>query len=486
MGQSIRGRRKGQHGRHGKASIGEGRSTQALPPVLNLRDNEVDASSNDPTQSPNVGLDYTMDDANEAHRSVDIEGLISTVLTMGQSIRGRRKGRRGRCGNVSLGEGRGTQAQPSVLNLRDNEVDTSSNDPTQSPNVGLDDRMDDASEAHRGVDIEDMPTRKRGRGPAKGTEFERLRKFGKIPLNIKDGQRGPSCENYNVFSGRVTTIVRLHANMRHASWTMVDKEEKDELINHVRADFVLDWTQSSHRECVTNTLARKYNAFHYILRKVYLGYETHEAALSGGTTLVEKPVWEALCERWSSQGFKKLSKRNRKNRQKQQINHTGGRKSFVRIMEEKHEQAPNLVAFYKEVHWSKKKGRFISETAEHNYNLMVERLNERDLDENVDEAANAVFKEVLGQRSGYARGLGYSVTPEPSLSLRNNRDYQRISKENEKNKINADLYKSQLEALKTELHEFRSQFQDFEKQMNTRLTELQSQRESHKETPVDV
>ncbi|KAF5477589.1 hypothetical protein F2P56_004211 [Juglans regia] len=423
MGQSIRGRRKGRRGRYGKALIGEGRGTQAQPPVLNLRDTEVDTSSNDPTQSPNVGLDYIMDDANEAHRSVDIEGLISTVLTMGQSIRGRRKGGRGRYGKVSIGEGRGTQAQPPVLNLRDNEVDTSSNDPTQSLNVGLVDIMDDANEAHRGVDIEDMPTRKRGRGPAKGTEFERLRKFGKIPLNIKDGQRGPSCENYNVFSGRVTTIVRLHANMRHASWTMVDKEEKDELIDRVRADFVLDWTQSSHRECVTNTLARKYNAFHYLLRKVYLGYETHEAALSGGTTLVEKPVWEVLCERWSSQGFK---------------------------------------------------------------NLMVERLKERDLDENDNEAANAVFKEVLGQRSGYARGLGYSVTPEPSLSLRNNRDYQRISKENEKNKINADLYKSQLEALKTDLLEFRNQFQDFEKQMNTRLTELQSQRESHKETPVDV
>ncbi|XP_042980213.1 uncharacterized protein LOC122310386 [Carya illinoinensis] len=150
----------------------------------------------------------------------------------------------------------------------------------------------------------DLPTRKRGRGPAKDTLFERVQKFEKIPLNIKDGQRGPSCENYNIFSGRVRSIVRLHANMRYASWKQVSKEEKEELIDGVRADFILDWTQSSHRECVINALHRKYNAFHYLLCKQYLGYSSHEAALSGGTTWVEKPVWEYLCGLWSGEPFK--------------------------------------------------------------------------------------------------------------------------------------------------------------------------------------
>ncbi|XP_042975529.1 uncharacterized protein LOC122307003 isoform X2 [Carya illinoinensis] len=479
MVQSVRGRREGRGGRYRKLSIDEGRGAQAQPPLLHLRDNVVDISSDDSIQSPNVGLDDTIDDGNAAHRNVDIEGDNVVDISSDDSTQSL---------NVGLDDTMddGNAAHRSVDIEGDNVVDISSDDSTQSPNVGLDDTMDDDNAAHRRVEIEDMATRKRGRGPAKGTEFERLHKLGKIPLNIKDGQRGPSCENYAIFSGRVTMIVRLHANMRHASWTMVGKEEKDDLIDRVRADFVLDWTQSSHRECVTNTLARKYNAFHCQLHKVYLGYATHEEALSGGTSWVEKPVWEVLCERWSSQGFKELSKRNRKNRQKQLVNHTGGRKSFVRIMEEKCKQAPNLVAFYKEVHWSKKKSRFITETAEHNYNLMVERLNERDLNENIDEAANAVFKEVLGQRSGYARGLGYSVTPESSLSLRNNKDYQRISEENEKNKNRADLYKSKLEALKTGLLEFRKWFQDYEKRMNSRLTKLDSLRESHKETPVDV
>ncbi|KAF5443097.1 hypothetical protein F2P56_035685 [Juglans regia] len=167
---------------------------------------------------------------------------------------------------------------------------------TNSSGSEEDHALPDDSTSDSNDDSTELPTRKCGRGPAKDTLFERVRKFGKIPLNIKDGQRGLSCENYNIFSGRVTMIVRLHANMRHASWKAVEKEEKYELVERVRADFILDWTQSSHRECVTNALARKYNAFHYLLRKQYLGYATHEAALFGGTTWMEKSVWEHLCE----------------------------------------------------------------------------------------------------------------------------------------------------------------------------------------------
>lgn len=35
---------------------------------------------------------------------------------------------------------------------------------------------------------------------------------------------------------------------------------------------------------------------------------------------------------------------------------------------------------------------------------MMERLNKKDLEEDVDEAADAIFKDVLGFRSRYAQG----------------------------------------------------------------------------------
>ncbi|XP_042957265.1 uncharacterized protein LOC122292810 isoform X2 [Carya illinoinensis] len=130
-----------------------------------------------------------------------------------------------------------------------------------------------------------------------------------------------------------------------------------------------------------------------------------------------------------------MSKRNQKNRQKQKVNYIGGRKSFVRILEEMNEQDPNLIRFYKEVHWSRKKGCFITDTAEHNYKLMLERLDETEVNtENNNEKCNAAFKEVLGHRSGYAKELGHSVIPEPSIALHKNRDYLRIVEENERNK----------------------------------------------------
>ncbi|KAG7945405.1 hypothetical protein I3843_03G242000 [Carya illinoinensis] len=400
-------------------------------------------------------------------------------------VRGRLPGRYGRGGHT-------TRLHHGPPLLRDTEADVVIGDSTQPPNVGVaEPSFDEANIASRIVSTNartDAPSRKRGRGPAKDTLFDRVRKFGQIPLNIKDGQRGPSCENYNLFSGRVTTIVRLHANMMHASWKAVPKEEKEELIDRVKADFKLDWTQSSHRECVTNAVARKYNGFHYLLRKQYIRYGSKEAALSGGTSWVEKPVWEHLCRMWSTEEFEKMSKRNQKNRQKQNVNHTGGRKPFVRILEEMNEEDPNLIQFYREVHWSRKKGCFITGQAEQNYKLMLERLDETEVNtENNNEKCNAAFKEVLGYKAGYATGLGHSVIPEASIALRKNRDYVRIVEENERNKNEAHMYKSQLEVLRDELHSFKNQFKDYQSTMNNRVADLEcNQRESHQETNMDA
>ncbi|KAG6676837.1 hypothetical protein I3842_15G170500 [Carya illinoinensis] len=49
-----------------------------------------------------------------------------------------------------------------------------------------------------------------------------------------------------------------HVDMRHASWSYVPRDEKQELIDRVRADFVLDWTRDNHREIVVTHLADKY------------------------------------------------------------------------------------------------------------------------------------------------------------------------------------------------------------------------------------
>ncbi|KAF5470762.1 hypothetical protein F2P56_011253 [Juglans regia] len=62
-----------------------------------------------------------------------------------------------------------------------------------------------------------------------------------------------------------------------------------------------------------------------------------------------------------------MSKLNKENRDKLKTNHTSGRKSFVRVMEEKRSTTTNLVEFYKEVLWSRSKDKFMTSTTEELY-----------------------------------------------------------------------------------------------------------------------
>lgn len=420
---------------------------------------------------------------------------------MWHSVKGGRRGRGGHSrAESSARSWKDAQGLPLRRNLHDKEA-TFSNESTQavaaatfsneSTQVVAVEPVQESTVVAQGgegnISTDIVPAiKKRGRGPARGTQFDRLRKVGKIPLVIKDGHRGPSCEHASIFTGRVTWIVKVYADMRHASWSCVPEEEKQELIDRVRADFVLDWTKDNHKEMVITYLSDKYNHYHYELHKVYLKYASHEEALRGGTEMVDKVVWQSQCERWASGTFKEKSQRNSTNRSKLKVKHTGGRKSFIRILEEKRETAPNMVAFYKETHWSRLKGKFINATTENNYNLMVEKLKEKDPEEDVDEVAAAVFKDVLGFRSGYAQGMGHMVIPDPSPSMKKSKAFVRLAEENERNKTCAEMYKSKLDSLMSDMAGLRREFSECEKGINLRMSELEGNTESHRETQQDA
>ncbi|XP_042963797.1 uncharacterized protein LOC122297717 [Carya illinoinensis] len=310
-----------------------------------------------------------------------------------------------------------------------------------------------------GVQIgEDTPTgtvqnqaqKRRGRGPAKCTEFEKWRKHGKVLLKINTGKTAPCCSNANMFTTRVTWIVKHHCDMSYARWSDVPQAHKDELIDRVRGDFELDWELENHRLTVTKQLRKRFNAFHHELHSIYLSYGSHEEALASGTERVSPLVWVKLCTRWGSEAFKKISNKNRENRKKLLINHTAGRKSFVRILEEKRAESANLVDFFKETHWSKKNSKFITAATEDKYKDMVGKLDTLEPEQRTSEAAAGVFKEVLGSRPGYARGLGEMVIPESTRqrSLEREREYIALI---EKHKKEAESSKSEMEAMKANM-----------------------------------
>ncbi|XP_042974305.1 uncharacterized protein LOC122305925 [Carya illinoinensis] len=252
---------------------------------------------------------------------------------------------------------------------------------------------------------------KRKRGPAKCIAFEMLRRQGKVLLKINDSETSSCCANSSMFTARLTQIVKQHCDMSYARWTDVPQAQKDELVDRVRADFVLDWDQENHRLTVLKQLRKRFNAFHHQLHKKYESFESHEEALATGCSMVDLNVWVTLCRRWGSDEFKKMARQNRENRKALYVNHTTGRKSFVRILEEKRTANADLVEFYKETHWSKKTGKFVTEATEATYKEMVERLDGLEPEQRTNEAAATVFREVLGSRPGYSRGLGEMVIP---------------------------------------------------------------------------
>ncbi|XP_042958330.1 uncharacterized protein LOC122293934 [Carya illinoinensis] len=147
----------------------------------------------------------------------------------------------------------------------------------------------------------------------------------------------------------------------------------------------------------------------------------------------------------------------------------------------------NMIDFYKDVHWSNKKGRFITPTTEDNYNQMVEKMNAKEPDARTDEAAANIFREVLGHRPGYSRGMGHSVMPEsPKVPGVPNEEYERLAKENEQNKKNAEYYQNRLKELENGVLAIQENMQAYEARINMRMSGVETELESQRETQAAV
>ncbi|XP_040998229.1 uncharacterized protein LOC121244254 [Juglans microcarpa x Juglans regia] len=247
----------------------------------------------------------------------------------------------------------------------------------------------------------------------------------------------------------------------------------------VRADFILDWDLANHRQTVWKQLHKLFNAFHHKLHKKYLSYGSHEEALAGRTELVSNLVWVKLCGRWGSEAFKKMSKQNKENRNKLKTNYTAGKKSFVRVMKKRSTTA-NLVEFYKEVRWYRSKDKFVTSTTEELYKQMVDKMEGMEPEQRTDEAAASVFREVLGHRPGYARGLGEMVIPTSTRQQVRERE-KRPAEEEEIYKKDPEYYKTQFEKLRGDVRVLLQRQHEYEKTLYSLMSGM-SQGESQRET----
>ncbi|KAF5465272.1 hypothetical protein F2P56_015294 [Juglans regia] len=249
-----------------------------------------------------------------------------------------------------------------------------------------------------------------------------------------------------LYTTRVAWILKHHSDLSHATWHDVPTNEKDELVARVQVDFILDWTKKNHRLTVMKTFRKRFNAIRYELHKIYKTFENAEEALANRPSWVNPNVWVKLCGRWSSEEFKS-------------------------------DTDSHLVDFFKDVRWSKKKGKFVTPLIEENYNEMARKLAKLEPKKHTKEAATTIFEEVLSHRSGYVRGLGEMVIPDSSrgcndevitelttVAARHQEDVARHEKD-------AQYYKSQLDELRGDVKVLLERQREYDKLMTTLMSE---------------
>ncbi|KAM3381521.1 hypothetical protein P3S68_007094 [Capsicum galapagoense] len=110
---------------------------------------------------------------------------------------------------------------------------------------------------------------------------------------------------------------------------------------------------------------------------------------------------------WNDPKYKKRCEINKANRTKLKSNHFMGSKAFVAARAEI--SLTERIEFYKHTHYTSEKG-WSSKEAENSYNNMIDLkalYTSGESSMTIDEIVDAV----LGTKSGYIKGLGYSPKP---------------------------------------------------------------------------
>ena len=112
---------------------------------------------------------------------------------------------------------------------------------------------------------------------------------------------------------------------------------------------------------------------------------------------------------------------------------------------------------------------------------MAAKMSELEPEKRTNEAAATIFKEVLGQRSGYVRGLSEMVIPESSREAAD-AQIAELTERAERFEKAASDYKGQLDDLRANVMMLMERQVEYDKFMERYESERQTQGESHRET----
>ncbi|XXG62964.1 hypothetical protein AAC387_Pa05g1247 [Persea americana] len=254
---------------------------------------------------------------------------------------------------------------------------------------------------------------RRVRGRVVGHESEkRMRILGSrisVPLGAASGAF--EGEYASTFAIELGSHIRRLVPLNKETWAAIDDGCKEAIFTAAAQKYDFgDWKTDARVVIAVGKLAmHTYREFRAELHKAYkkllekghdpkqYPYDTQRAA-----------QWVWLIEnKWETPEWKRKSQRNSESRSKVKTLHTAGSRSFAAqfsIMQADEQQAtPSQADLYRQQHYSKKKGRWITDHAEETHRRMEEALSQPEINSPV--AEQQVIENLLGKR--VARRQGY-------------------------------------------------------------------------------
>ncbi|RVW51303.1 hypothetical protein CK203_075479 [Vitis vinifera] len=243
-----------------------------------------------------------------------------------------------------------------------------------------------------------------------------------LPITIKpsDGkQTGKYCEK---LSNEIGLTVRQHAPVRVEKWKQMPRAEINTMLDRIKffpcltmkEKFALDLTQEHVKKSLEKQLSDRFRNWRCDLHKHFKKFPTVvEAKRNPHESVSNQEDWDYLCDRFSSEEFKRRSAINSVNRSKMPFHHRGGSRSFIQhglqVSTENGEMVGQIELF-KLVHWKSQDG-WINQEARDYYEKMLELQRQPIAEGAVAMTEAEICERVLGQKSGYVKGLGFGPKP---------------------------------------------------------------------------
>ncbi|XP_057780082.1 uncharacterized protein LOC130998688 [Salvia miltiorrhiza] len=303
------------------------------------------------------------------------------------------------------------------------------------------------------------------RGVTKGLSLQKkCQRTPKLDVIIHPTRNRIVGENAKDFKTEACVMVKQFAQVQHPRWKDIPMENKRKMWIGMKQKFNLE--EDVHvKKVVFHQFNRQYRSYRHKLHMHYLENKGERTILDKSPHGVNREDWKLLIDYFESDAFKKISGRNKENRQKLTMNHSCGTKSIAQACYEERDpetgEEPTRTAASRKSRYNNEKKQWVDDASKEVYEklIMCQSLPEDGGEPMTEDEA---FIKVLGEeKSSRLRGCGDGIKP--------------TSKRGER--INLDLQKEN-EELRKQNQELTARFESLEAQVSNNEVNLQTQVEA--------